>query len=63
MKMKFGGWGAGAEYVYLHGAFGPSLAFVFAWCTLFTIPVGLAAVARGCPRLRAAAAMEAVPSG
>jgi amino acid transporter len=38
---------SGAEYRYLHAAYGPPLAFVFAWTCLFTQPVAIAAVARG----------------
>ena len=38
---------SGAEYAYLHAAFGPCLAFAYAWTTLFAIPVSSAAVARG----------------
>lgn len=38
---------SGAEYRYLHAGFGPQLAFVFAWTSLFTQPVAIAAVARG----------------
>jgi APA family basic amino acid/polyamine antiporter len=38
---------SGAEYRYLYAGFGPPLAFVFAWTSLFTQPVAIAAVARG----------------
>jgi APA family basic amino acid/polyamine antiporter len=38
---------SGAEYRYLHAGYGPRLAFVFAWTSLFTQPVAIAAVARG----------------
>lgn len=38
---------SGAEYGYMHAAYGPRLAFVFAWTTLFTVPLSIAAVARG----------------
>jgi amino acid transporter len=38
---------SGAEYGYVHAAYGRGLAFVFAWATLFTGPVAIAAVARG----------------
>jgi APA family basic amino acid/polyamine antiporter len=38
---------SGAEYRYLYAGFGPPLAFVFAWTSLFTMPVAIAAVARG----------------
>jgi APA family basic amino acid/polyamine antiporter len=38
---------SGAEYRYLYAGFGPPLAFVFAWTSLFAQPVAIAAVARG----------------
>jgi APA family basic amino acid/polyamine antiporter len=38
---------SGAEYHYMHAAYGPPLAFVFAWTSLFAQPVAIAAVARG----------------
>jgi APA family basic amino acid/polyamine antiporter len=38
---------SGADYRYLHAGYGPPLAFVFAWTSLFALPVGTAAVARG----------------
>ncbi|MGH6782854.1 MAG: APC family permease [Sphingomonadaceae bacterium] len=38
---------SGGEYRYMFSAFGPRLAFVFAWTTLLTAPVGISAVARG----------------
>ncbi len=38
---------SGGEYRYMFAGWGPRLAFVFAWTTLFTMPVGIAAVARG----------------
>lgn len=38
---------SGGEYRYMFAAWGPGLAFVFAWTTLATMPVGIAAVARG----------------
>jgi APA family basic amino acid/polyamine antiporter len=38
---------SGGEYRYMFAGWGPGLAFVFAWTTLFTMPVGIAAVARG----------------
>lgn len=38
---------SGGEYRYMFAGWGPRLAFVFAWATLFTMPVGIAAVARG----------------
>lgn len=38
---------SGADYRYLHAGYGPPLAFVFAWTSLFAQPVAIAAVARG----------------
>lgn len=38
---------SGGEYRYMFAGWGPGLAFVFAWTTLVTMPVGIAAVARG----------------
>jgi APA family basic amino acid/polyamine antiporter len=38
---------SGGEYRYMFAGWGPRLAFIFAWTTLFTMPVGIAAVARG----------------
>lgn len=38
---------SGGEYRYVRAGFGSCLAFVFAWTTLLTMPVAIAAVARG----------------